>query len=210
MPHRSPDLHVITSGHQSLDEVLRMAESAYAGGMNYLHIREKHRTARECMDWVHALLQTIPKSCLIINDRVDVAAVANCRGAHLAYHSLSPHEARRVLQEEQWTGRSVHSFAEAKKAAADGVDYMLYGHVFASGSKPGLPPRGTEELQLITAAIRVPIMAIGGITPENTADVLRAGCAGIAVLSGITAADDVKVATRAYRRALDSWEENER
>ncbi|CAM3460052.1 MULTISPECIES: thiamine phosphate synthase [Brevibacillus] len=208
MLHRSPELHVISSGRQSLDELLRLAESAFAGGMNFFHIREKQRTARECMDLVLALVQTIPGSCLIVNDRVDVAAAAHCRGAHLAYHSLSPQEARMVLYEDQWVGRSVHSYAEAQEAHTQGVDYMLYGHVYASGSKPGIQPRGTEELQRITSTIQVPVMAIGGITPENTAEVLRAGCAGIAVMSGITAADDVKKATQAYRQALDRWEEN--
>lgn len=207
MRRQAPELHVISSGRQSLEEVLYMAESAYIAGMNYFHIREKQRTARECMDWILALQQTLPKSCLIVNDRVDVAAASGCRGAHLAYHSLSPQEARSVLQDGQWIGRSVHSYAEAQEAQEQGVDYMLYGHVYASGSKPSIQPRGTEELRRITASIPIPVMAIGGITPENTLEVLRAGCTGIAVLSGITEAEDVKKAVRAYREALDRWEE---
>lgn len=201
---RTPELHVITSGRQSLDEVLAMAEAAYAGGMDYLHVREKQRTARECMDWTIALSNVLPKGCLIINDRVDVAAAAGCRGAHLAYHSLTPAEARRVLRDEQWIGRSVHSLAEAEQAAGEGVTYVLYGHVFASGSKPGIPPRGTEELARITARLKIPVIGIGGITPENARQVLGAGCSGIGVLSGITDAQDVKRAARAYREALDS------
>nr|WP_238933348.1 thiamine phosphate synthase [Brevibacillus choshinensis] len=142
----SPELHVITNGRQDLDDVLRMAEAAYAGGMNYLHIREKQRTARECMDWAYELSQVIPKQCLIINDRVDAAAAVDCRGAHLAYHSLTPIEARKVLSDEQWIGRSVHSAEEAVQAANEGVNYVLYGHLFPSGSKPGVPPRGTGSL----------------------------------------------------------------
>lgn len=208
MVPRRPELHVITSGIQTLDEVLAMANNACAGGMDYLHIREKHRTARECMDWVIALSEVIPRDRLIVNDRVDVAAAAGCRGAHLAYHSLSPKEARRVLASGQWIGRSVHSIAEASEAAADGVDYVLYGHIFPSNSKPGLSPRGTEELSNITAQLPVPVIGIGGITPQNCASVLAAGCVGVAVLSGITGAANVKSAASAYRRALDEWEEN--
>ncbi|MFS0553295.1 thiamine phosphate synthase [Brevibacillus sp. 179-C9.3 HS] len=200
------ELHVITSGRHSLDEVLRMAEAAYAGGMNFLHIREKQRTAKECMDWVKALANVIPLSSLIVNDRVDVAASSGCAGAHLAYHSLSPEQARLVLKPGQKIGRSVHSTMEAQLAVAAKVDYLLYGHIFASGSKPGLAPRGTAELNQMTLEWNIPIIGLGGITPELVAPVLDVGCAGIAVLSGITEASDAKAAALAYRKALDRWE----
>lgn len=201
------ELHVITNGRQSLDEVLAMAQAAYVGGMNYLHIREKKRTARECMDWVKALSNVIPKECVIVNDRVDVAAAAACHGAHLAYHSLSPQEARRVLLPRQRIGRSVHSFDEAREAVAEGADYLLYGHIFPSASKPGVAPRGTSELARLTSAVEIPVIGIGGITPDNAPQVLAAGCAGIAVLSGITDAQDVRRAAQAYREVLDRWRE---
>ncbi|MED1859235.1 thiamine phosphate synthase [Brevibacillus reuszeri] len=207
--HHHPELHVITNGRQSLEQVLEMAEEAYSGGMNFLHIREKHRTARECMDWVKALSDVIPVECLIVNDRVDVAAASQCKGAHLAYHSLAPHEARKVLNEQQWIGRSVHSIAEAKQAVIDGADYMIYGHIFPSHSKPGLPPRGTIELAQLAAGTSVPVIGLGGITPDRAWEVLEAGCAGIAVLSGITDALDVKKAASAYRTALNRWEMRE-
>ena len=205
MGHTKPELHVITSGKQPLEEVLVIVEAAFAGGADYLHIREKHRTAREHMDWVSALRQIVPESCLIVNDRVDVAAAASCRGVPLAWHSLSPLEARKVLKPGQQIGKSVHSFDEAVQAAADGADYVLYGHIFPSASKPGLAPRGVRELQNITRAVPVPVIGLGGITPENAGKVLAAGCAGIAVLSGITAAADVRKATGAYREALDRF-----
>jgi len=202
-----PELHVITSGKQPLEEVLRIAELAYAGGMDYLHIREKQRTARECMDWAMALSGVMPLDRLLINDRVDVASAAGCRGAHLAYHSLTVQEARRVVRDDQWLGRSVHSYDEAVAAEAEGADYLIYGHVYSSASKPGLKPRGVEELKQITAALQTPVIGIGGVTPDNAVELLKAGCAGVAVLSGITAADDVRQQTSAYRQALDQWEE---
>lgn len=203
---RSPELHVITNGRQTLEQVLAMAEAASSGGMNFLHIREKQRTARECMDWVKALSSVMPLECIIVNDRVDVAAASQCRGAHLAYHSLAPYDARNVLKEQQWIGRSVHSISEAEQAVSDGADYLLYGHIFPSGSKPGVPPRGTAELAQLTARMSIPVIGLGGITPERTHEVLEAGCTGIAVLSGITDAPDVKRATLAYRGALNRWE----
>lgn len=206
----SRELHVITSGRQTLEEVLRMAEAAYAGGMDYLHIREKQRTARECMDWVRALANVVPLASLLVNDRVDVSAASGCAGAHLAYHSLEVSDARQVLRREQKVGCSVHSFAEAEQAVTAGADYLMYGHIFPSGSKPNLAPRGTGELMKITARWTVPVIGLGGITPERTAEVLAAGCAGVAVLSGITNAADAKAAAMAYREALDRWEGNEK
>ncbi|KKX53820.1 thiamine phosphate synthase [Brevibacillus borstelensis] len=200
-----PELHVITSGRQELEEVLRMAEAAYSGGMDRLHIREKHRTAREIMEWAEALAGVMPRESILINDRVDVAAAVQCCGAHLAYHSLPVKAARRVLSPGQKVGCSVHSMTEAMEAAEQGADYVLYGHIFPSRSKPGLAPRGTGELKTIVEALSIPVIGLGGIKPDNAGQVLAAGCAGIAALSGITDAADVKRAARSYREALDRW-----
>jgi thiazole tautomerase (transcriptional regulator TenI) len=209
VPSHKPELHVVTGGNQSLEQVMAAAEQAFHAGADYFHIREKHRTAREYMDWVEALATVIPLDRIVVNDRVDVAAASGCGGAHLAYHSLSPSEARRVLSPIQRIGRSVHSLDEARRAEEEGADYLFYGHVFASGSKPGLPPRGTQELAQIVKAVRIPVIAIGGIRPENVAQVLDTGCAGIAVLSGITQAENPGRATLAYHDALQRWEEKE-
>ncbi|MEJ8548604.1 thiamine phosphate synthase [Brevibacillus borstelensis] len=202
---RAPELHVITSGRNELDQVLRMAEAAYSGGMDRLHIREKHRTAREIMQWAEALAEIIPRESIVINDRVDVAAAVQCCGAHLAYHSLPLKAARRVLAPGQKVGSSVHSMKEAVQAAEEGADYVLYGHIFASRSKPGLSPRGTDELTAVAEALSIPVIGLGGIRPDNAGQVLAAGCAGIAVLSGITDARDAKQAACAYRETLDRW-----
>lgn len=200
---KRPSLHLITSGKQELEEVMQIVKAAHRGGIDYLHIREKQRTAHELFHWAESLASVFPLERMIINDRVDVAAAIGCRGAHLAYHSLPPALARRVSGSGQWIGRSVHSFDEAKEMAAAGADYLLYGHIYASGSKPGLTPRGTAQLAQIAKDVTVPIIAIGGITAERVGEVMNSGCAGIGVLSGITAAEDPEAAARAYRLALD-------
>ncbi len=207
MCETKPVLHVVTSGTQPLDMVLRIAEAAWSGGMDFLQIREKQLTARECMEWLEALANVMPRERILINDRVDAAAASRCGGAHLAYHSLSPQEARSVLARGQLIGRSVHSREEAETAVAQGADYLYYGHIFASQSKPGLSPRGTEELALLANTIGKPVIAIGGITADNVGKVLATGCAGVAVLSGITRADDPKQATVTYREAMKRWQE---
>lgn len=207
MENRYPELHLVTSGRQERDSLLRIAEAAYAGGITYLHIREKQRTAREIMEWAVALAEIMPRDRIFINDRVDVAAATSCGGAHLAYHSIPAAAARTVLKPGQKIGCSVHSMAEAQAALSQKVDYLFYGHIFASGSKPGVAPRGTEELSEITRSLDIPVIGIGGIKPDNVGRVLTAGCAGVAVLSGITEAPDSKRAAQAYREALDRWRE---
>ncbi|NGQ96279.1 thiamine phosphate synthase [Brevibacillus sp. SYP-B805] len=196
-------LHLVTSGTQPLSHVAEIVKAAARGGIDYLHLREKQRTARELMEWVETLAQHVPRERIIVNDRVDVAAAGRCGGVHLAYHSLTPAEARPLLHSGQRVGRSVHSIEEAHTASRQGADYLFYGHIYPSGSKPGMPPRGTAALAELVGNVRVPVIAIGGITPENVDEVLQTGCAGIAVLSGITAAADPEAAARAYRLALD-------
>lgn len=207
MRKKLPVLHIVTSGTQPLEQVLRMTEAAWANGMDMLQLREKHLTARQCLEWVESLANVMPRERIIVNDRVDVAAACRCAGAHLAYHSLPPLEAKRVLRPVQAAGRSVHSAEEAEEAVTQGADYLYYGHVFASRSKPGLAPRGTEVLRSLVARCSLPILAIGGIVPENVASVLDTGCAGVAVLSGITGQDDPGAATARYVEAIKRWQE---
>jgi thiamine-phosphate pyrophosphorylase len=100
-------------------------------------------------------------------------------------------------------GRSVHSLAEAVTAADAGADYVTFGHVYPTTTHPGLPPRGLEALHTIVQAVDVPVIAIGGITVDNLADVLATGCAGVAVISAILSNPDPRCASARLRQALD-------
>lgn len=142
----------------------------------------------------------VPKHKLSINDRVDVAAIYELR-THLAYHSL-PVAAVKKRFPQMIVGKSVHSVEEATEAVSQGADYVIYGHIFTSASKPDLAPRGVIDLGLISQSVAVPVIAIGGITQHNTNDCLQAGAAGIAVMSGIWGANHPKEAAKELRLAL--------
>jgi len=101
-------------------------------------------------------------------------------------------------------GRSVHEPEEALRAAEAGADYVTFGHVFPTNSKPGLPPRGIQMLADIVAALDVPVLAIGGINAANLNEVLATGCAGIALISAILSAKEPRQAARELRTALDA------
>jgi thiamine-phosphate pyrophosphorylase len=122
---------------------------------------------------------------------------------HLAAQSLPPSVARGLLEPWQLLGVSVHSTEDAVAAARAGADYLTFGHVYPTWAHRDEPARGVRMLAEVVAAAEVPVLAIGGITAERVAEVLAAGCAGVAVISAVLSADDPAAAARALRAALD-------
>lgn len=170
---------------------------------DYIHLREKRLSARELMAAAAGLSAAgIPAAKLIINDRLDVALAAGAGGVQLAWHSLPP-AAARLAAPGLRVGMSVHSSVEAAEAGQQGADYCLYGHVFPSVCKPGLPERGLLQLGEAVRSSMIPLIAVGGIVPDNVGEILGQGAAGIAVMSGICGAEDPAAAAAAYRRAVD-------
>lgn len=169
-----------------------------------IHLREKQKTARELYDMISYLTKYVPLSKLIINDRVDVVQVTGVQGVQLAYHSLETNIVKQYFQSLR-VGTSIHSFEEGEKAQQQGADYVMYGHIFPSNSKVGLEPRGITKLKEITK-LQVPVIAVGGITPENTGSVIDAGASGIAVISGILNAVDPVEMTKQYITQLKGRE----
>jgi len=174
-----------------------------------IHLREKEKTAKELFEAVDLLSRDIPLSKIIINDRVDVAFATRVAGVQLAFHSLEPLMVKKSFPNLR-VGSSIHSCQEGEKALRDGADYALFGHIFPSQSKPGKTPKGIEELSRV-AQLDIPVIAIGGITPENAKQVIQAGASGIAVMSGVLDAHDPLSAVEAYGNALKNGDgENEK
>ncbi len=171
--------------------------------VSHVHIREKRRSAREIYDGVKGLKQGgVPGEKIIVNDRVDVAESLGVRGVQLAYHSLDVAEVRKHFPRLR-IGKSVHSREEAKQAEEAGADYIVFGHVFSSTSKPDLPPKGLKALQDLVDDIALPVIAIGGITPDKVSSVRETGAAGIAVMSGVLEAENPRKALLEYKKG---WE----
>lgn len=206
-------LHLITDRARTFrgavddgrDALIDAVARAVAGGVDWVQIREKAAPAREVLDTVEAVQRlTEGTGCgVIVNDRVDAALAAGADGVHLAKRSLPPERVRPLLPTGMLMGASVHSVEEAVEAERRGVDYVTFGHVFPTDSKPGLPPRGLEALQEVVESVPVPVLAIGGITVERLPLVLETGCAGVALIGGVMAAEDPVEAVRALRRILD-------
>jgi thiamine-phosphate pyrophosphorylase len=176
---------------------------ALRGGVDAVQVRNKSLPAADLLEAARAAepLCRAAGVLLLINDRIDVALACGADGVHLAGRSLPPADARRIYP--GLLGVSVHDVAGAMAAAAAGADYVTFGHVFPTQSKPGLPPQGLSALRAVVEAVDVPVLAIGGIGPDNAADVLACGCAGVAVISSILASSDPERATLRLRQALD-------
>jgi thiazole tautomerase (transcriptional regulator TenI) len=201
----SPQFHLISNGKQNLDEFARIA-SLVNRYVTSFHLREKQLTAKEIAIGVRSMLEAgIPANKIIINDRADVAHVFQINGVQLAYHSLEPWQVKQSFSSLQ-VGCSVHSGEEAEQKQQEGADFLLFGHVYPTGSKPGLEPRGLIALQKVTARVSIPVIAIGGIKPEHVQQVMRAGAAGIAVMSSILEADNPKEMAQVYHERLHTKE----
>lgn len=199
-------LHVITDGIRQVEELKTIVRLAVQGGADVIQLRYKSAPALDLFQLgaqIHPLIQ-MESGRLLINDRADVALALDAGGVHLAAKSLPIAAARPLFQAEKWIGCSVHSVEEALAAQEQGATYITYGHIFATGSKPGLPPRGLDALRKVVQAVEIPVLAIGGITTDNIEDVLATGAAGIAVISAVMADGDPMRAAQALREKMDA------
>lgn len=196
-------LYVITSrrlaGARSLVDLAAKLE-----GVDYLQLREKDLTGRELYHLALDIKQVLPPGTrLLINDRLDVALAAGADGVHLGENSLPPAVARRLLGPEKIMGVSVHSVTAAREAEKAGADYLLFGHIFPTASKEGIPPRGVGSLREVVASVGIPIIALGGINTANARQCLAAGARGVAVMSAIMAAPDPARAVAELKQTLN-------
>ncbi|PID25388.1 thiamine phosphate synthase [Sporosarcina sp. P7] len=172
----------VTDDCLSIDELtLHLQQTAHF--LDAIILREKSKTDEQLTDLITRLANSgFPLEKLIIHARPDVASRLNLTKVQLTSYGMSLQDAHRKFPKLQF-GCSIHSVKEAKEAMAEGADWLLYGHVFETKSKPGLPARGTEELFSIAKYSSIPVYAIGGIQPHHLPDLQRNSVAGVAVLS---------------------------
>jgi thiamine-phosphate diphosphorylase len=139
----------------------------------------------------------------LINERVDIALAVNSAGVQLPAGSLPVETARELLGPDRWIGCSVHHESEAEQAETDGADFVVAGAVFPSASHPLLPAQGIGFLQNLSAHVRLPIVAIGGIDRDRVRVCCQAGAYGVAVIRAVWDAADPVLAARALLEQLD-------
>ncbi|TDT33619.1 thiamine phosphate synthase [Naumannella halotolerans] len=208
------ELHLVTDTAQCGDRgVLETVRRAVAGGVSVLQIRDKTASAREFLDLVTRIADTVgDRVPVLVNDRVDIFCAAReqqaaVAGVHLGQDDLPAETARRILGAEPIIGLTASS--RAQLAAADSlpggtVDYLGVGVVRATATKPDHPPElGTDGFSRLAGATALPCVAIGGIRSEDLPGLRRGGAAGVAVVSAICASADPEGSARAL---ADRWE----
>jgi len=187
-------------------EALPLVRQAVNGGVDLVQLRGKTWSGREFLDISLKLSRFLrPKKIpLIINDRVDIALACGADGVHLGQDDLPLQQARKILGKNRIIGISVSNAKEAEEAEREGADYVGLGPIFPTQSKQTpLSPLGIKGLRKVRRAIRIPILAIGGINARNSVGLLEAGADGIAVISAILGAPNIRAAAEALKKAVD-------
>lgn len=155
------------------------------GPRGALHLRSSRASSRQFYDLAVELtaMQEETGCWLIINDRVDIAAAVGARGVQLASHSLTISEALAVSPMKP-VGASIHSVGEAVRAQAQGASWCVAGTVFETPSHAGRPPARINFIEEVAAAVSIPVIAIGGVTPDDVPALRRAGAHGVATIRG--------------------------
>jgi thiamine-phosphate pyrophosphorylase len=167
--------------------LIQQARHAIDAQVDVLQIRERDLEASDLARLVTEMVAIArgSRSRVVVNDRLDVALACGAGGVHLRASSIPPFAARSISPPGFVIGRSVHALEEAVAVASD-VDYLIAGTVWPSESKPGGPAGpsllGLPGLAAIAAAVRVPVLAIGGATLDRIPDVVSCGSAGVAAI----------------------------
>lgn len=193
-------LYAVTDRAWAADEDALMDQIAAAidGGAGIVQLREKHLDhdafLREARRFVALCREKGVVS--IINDAVDIAAAVGADGVHVGQSDLAAGRAREVLGPDKLIGVSAHSVEEALAAQAAGADYLGVGAAFVTGTKADAAPISRDTIRAITAAVDIPVVAIGGISRDNITELAGCGLDGVAVVSALFAQKDVKAAAK--------------
>ena len=187
------------------NELAPRISAAVAGGVGLVQLRAKELPGGKLLSLTADLKAAIgEKAVLIVNERVDVAAAAGADGVQLGEDALPVHEARKLLQESALIGRSVHSASSAAVATVSKADFLVVGTMYATDSHPGAVPAGPRLMRQISLSSNLPLIGIGGITPKNAVEVVKAGASGVAVIRSILGAMDPQAAAEELKEALNA------
>jgi thiamine-phosphate pyrophosphorylase len=196
------------------ETLLRKVEEVAAEGIDWIQIREKDLSGKDCAALTSEVLRRAAKAAassanaarILVNDRLDVALSEGAGGVHLGERSLAVAEARRLaassgVDTDFLIGVSCHSAEEAKAAEKEGADYIFFGPVFATPSKTGYgAPQGLARLADVCRLASLPVLAIGGVTLENAASCLAAGAMGIAAIRLFQDTQNIRSLVQALRK----------
>ena len=196
-------LYLVTD-RGSDENFCRIVEQAVQSGVTMVQLREKMADTRSFYELALRVkkITSAHDVPLIINDRLDIALAVDADGLHVGQEDLPVAVARRFLGDDKILGATAATVQDALAAERDGADYIGSGAVYPTSTKPNKPVLPLHVLTQIKQAVRVPVVAIGGITADNVAPLLLAGVDGVAVVSAIMSSSDPAEVSKAFKRIL--------
>ena len=185
-------------------DIVSIAIDAIDAGVDVLQYREKRLSKKDALNMAEKLrrITTGTGIPLIINDDPALALAVDADGVHLGQDDIPVHVARRIIGEDKIIGLSTHSYQEAVEAVSHDINYIGFGPVFASSTKMVTAPLGAQAISRLRDVISIPIIAIGGISEGNIADVIRCGADGAAVISAVLSSSDIKKSVRNLKEKI--------
>lgn len=194
------------SGSPERARLLERLALAAGAGASMIQVRDRQLDDRRLLAFIADVREAVAASgaLVLVNDRPDLAIVSGADGVHLKSDAPPAPDVRELVSDDFVIGRSVHSVEEAEATVlAGGCDYLLFGTVFPSRSKPeGHPVAGVEALQRVCRTVQLPVFAIGGITVPRAEQVAAAGASGVAAISLFAEAGDISTTVSDLRHAL--------
>ena len=196
---------ILDLGYVPPAEARRVAKEMIAGGVDVMQLRAKNLSLAEIATLageLHAETSAagVP---LVINDHAEIAREVAAEGVHVGQDDRPVADVRAIAGERCFVGKSTHSLEQAKRAVAEGADYIGWGPLFATSTKPDYVPIGLEEIESVHAAVQVPIFCIGGIKLGNLPEVIAAGARRVVIVSGLLQAADIAEYARAAKALLN-------
>ncbi len=197
---------ILDLGYVTAEDALPVTRAMLEGGVQMLQLRAKNRPVSE----IAALARQVAPLCrerdvpFVLNDHPDLVAETGADGAHVGQDDMTVAEARALAGDGKIIGLSTHSVTQAATANEHDPDYIGFGPLFATPTKPDYVPIGLADLAEVHRTVSVPIFCIGGIKLENLGPLLKAGTSRVVIVSGILQASDISGYCRACRELLDA------
>jgi thiamine-phosphate pyrophosphorylase len=197
---------ILDLGYVDIGDAREMAEALVIGGVDLLQLRAKNHSPAE-IEKLAVELRSIATERgvpLIINDHPEIARNVRADGVHLGQEDLPIAKARKIVGPGCAVGKSTHSLDQAIRAFYEGADYIGFGPIFATPTKPGYSPIGLGDIARVHESVRIPIFCIGGIKLDNLTKVIEAGARRVVIVSGLLQASDPAEYARSARKLLIS------
>ena len=201
--HKANLYLILDAQVNSYSQLLEILKKSVRSGVDIVQLRDKTGSAREILEFTLRAMKIVgDKVPFIVNDRLDLAVLSNAPGVHVGQEDVPVGEARKLLGSRKIIGVSCQTLDHARLAQRGGADYIGFGSVFKTQTKPGRSPMDLKVLQAVTREISIPVFAIGGITCKNIGRLRELGVERVAVCRDICCAPDVSKVVKDFKKLL--------